>query len=78
MANLHKQFITEMIERDYNHPSTFAWSVSNEPRTEAKNAREYFKAVVQHAKKLDPTRPATIVFGPTYSHRDLSRCVSRK
>ncbi|CAD5233071.1 unnamed protein product [Bursaphelenchus xylophilus] len=73
MNMLHKRIMSEMIQRDFNHPSVFAWSLANEPWTEKFNARDYFRSLAIYAKKLDRTRPLTIVFGPTYPGRDHSR-----
>uniref|UniRef100_A0A0N5BEH8 Glyco_hydro_2_C domain-containing protein n=1 Tax=Strongyloides papillosus TaxID=174720 RepID=A0A0N5BEH8_STREA len=64
LIDLHKKIIQEMITRDRNHPSTFAWSLANEPITE-RNINlsiRYFKEMYKTAKKLDPTRPVTVVY----------------
>ncbi|CAD5224006.1 unnamed protein product [Bursaphelenchus okinawaensis] len=73
MSQLHKQLMTEMIARDHNHPSVFAWSLANEPWTAKDNARGYFSSVASYTRKLDPTRHITVVFGPTYTTHDYSR-----
>ncbi|ADQ45036.1 Beta-glucuronidase [Caldicellulosiruptor kronotskyensis 2002] len=57
----HIQVIRELITRDKNHPCVIMWSVANEAATYEEEAYEYFKKVVDEVKKLDSTRPVTIV-----------------
>jgi beta-glucuronidase len=58
----HQAVIQEMIDRDKNHPCVVMWSVANEPGSQEEGAYEYFKPLVDLAKKLDPQkRPVTIV-----------------
>jgi beta-glucuronidase len=77
------QQIEELVARDKNHPSVVMWSVANEPMPPDMMARftggevdtvkdqrnkEFLHGMVAHAKKLDPTRPVTLVgvmAGPT-------------
>uniref|UniRef100_A0A1I7SAQ7 Beta-glucuronidase n=1 Tax=Bursaphelenchus xylophilus TaxID=6326 RepID=A0A1I7SAQ7_BURXY len=70
---LHKKMIKDMIERDFNHPSVFAWSLANEPWTEKPNCREHFQEVAKYAKNEDPTRPITVVYGPTNPNDDSTK-----
>lgn len=59
----HKDIISELIERDKNHPSVVMWSLANEAATEEEGAYEYFKPLYDLAKELDPQkRPITIVY----------------
>ncbi|CAJ0585338.1 unnamed protein product, partial [Mesorhabditis spiculigera] len=80
---LHQQFVEEMIRRDKNHPSVFMWSIANEPHSEKKEARNYFKGLIDRAHALDPTRPVTIVYGPSNYDNDQTAdlldvvCVNR-
>uniref|UniRef100_A0A1I7XGY4 Glyco_hydro_2_C domain-containing protein n=1 Tax=Heterorhabditis bacteriophora TaxID=37862 RepID=A0A1I7XGY4_HETBA len=79
---LHMKMLEEMIERDKNHPSVIMWSLANEPHTEKKESRIYFKYsvlyqkynchrnLVDYAHALDKTRPVTIVYGPTNFDND--------
>ena len=53
----HKQVLTELYQRDKNHPCVVMWNVSNEAQTRDENALEYFEAVVSHIRGLDDTRP---------------------
>jgi beta-glucuronidase len=56
----HKNQVREMIQRDKNHPSVFAWSLFNEPETTSKQSHDYFKEVFDSARPLDPqARPLT-------------------
>lgn len=56
----HLQQVEEMIVRDKNHPSVFAWSLFNEPETTSSYAKEYFTDIFAHARALDPqARPMT-------------------
>ena len=52
----HLSVMTEMVERDKNHPSVVMWSVGNEPKSYREKAGKYFKRVAEHTKQLDPTR----------------------
>jgi len=59
----HIQCVEEMITRDKNHPSVFAWSLLNEPETTSDFAKDYFTDVYTAARKMDPqNRPMTGAF----------------
>lgn len=65
----------ELIARDKNHPSVVMWSVANEPMLPNFMARlsgqdtspadpattEFFETLIAHARRLDATRPITLV-----------------
>lgn len=53
----HKEVLTELYERDKNHPCVVMWNVSNEAQTKDKNALAYFTEAVAHIRSLDNTRP---------------------
>ena len=56
----HIQQTEEMIQRDKNHPSVFAWSLFNEPETTSEYAEKYFTQVFAAAHAVDPQhRPMT-------------------
>jgi len=57
----HLEVIRQLIARDKNHPSVIMWSVANEAATYEDGAYEYFKTVIDEVRKLDPTRPVTLV-----------------
>jgi beta-glucuronidase len=56
---LAHQMLSEMIEQSANHPSIFAWSVSNESDMSTDEGRAYFKSTKALVNKLDPTRFVT-------------------
>lgn len=53
----HKDVLTELYQRDKNHPCVIMWSVANEAQTKNGNSLEYFTEVVNHIRALDNTRP---------------------
>ena len=55
----HAQAVTELINRDKNHPCVVMWSIMNEPDSVNDGTVEFFKPTVELARKLDPTRPLT-------------------
>jgi beta-glucuronidase len=60
--DLCRQYTTELITRDKNHPSVIMWSLANEPRMEhAPAAQPFFRELYELAKNLDFTRPVTLV-----------------
>lgn len=59
----HLQVMRELIQRDKNHPCVVMWSVANEPIVNEEKSGEYFKAVIEETRRLDPTRPVTLVTG---------------
>lgn len=59
----HIQCTEEMIKRDKNHPSVFAWSLFNEPETTSQESYDYFSKIFAAARYLDPQhRPLTGAF----------------
>ncbi len=70
-----KQWLKEMIERDFNHPSVVAWSVGNELRntgndwkTKAltKDQYGYVNSMLDYVDELDTTRLKTYVTITSY------------
>jgi len=53
---LAKQQMREMIEQNANHPSIFAWSVSNESEMSTPGGRAYFHALRDMIREIDPDR----------------------
>lgn len=49
---LTQQWLREMIERDYNHPSIVGWSVGNE----LKQHYEFVDSMIKYTRTLDPHR----------------------
>jgi len=48
--------LREMIGRDRNHPSIFSWGLCNEIGGQNPAAREFVRAMLREAKRLDPNR----------------------
>ncbi|MFC1614628.1 glycoside hydrolase family 2 protein [Gemmatimonadota bacterium] len=48
--------LTEMIRRDYNHPSIFAWGLANEIKGQHPPAYKFVKRMYEEAALLDPHR----------------------
>ncbi len=67
------QQLRELITRDKNHPSTIMWNVANEPMggsllgadqpmpAAVKAGMRFFRQMYDQARRLDPTRPVTLV-----------------
>jgi beta-galactosidase len=53
--------LTEMVHRDFNHPSVFAYSVANEIAAHTPVGREYDRVMAAFTRDLDPTRYVTQV-----------------
>ena len=58
---LCRQYISELVARDKNHPSVIMWSLANEPHSTPPAAKPFFRNLYDLCKSLDPTRPATLV-----------------
>jgi len=58
---LCKQYISELVARDKNHPSVVIWSIANEPHSTRPEAKDFFKRLCEHTKKSDPFRLVTLV-----------------
>jgi beta-glucuronidase len=57
----HLHVVREMVARDRNHPCVVMWSVANESATQEAGARAYFEPIFEEVRRLDPTRPVTLV-----------------
>ena len=57
----HKEVVTEMINRDKNHPSVLMWSLANEPASELKESKDYFRQLVEFTRPIAVSRPITFV-----------------
>jgi beta-glucuronidase len=80
----HLRVMRELIQRDKNHPCVVMWSIANEPIVNEVKAGEYFKVVADETRRLDPTRPVTLVTGDVnppekcypFQHVDVM-CINR-
>lgn len=57
----HLDTLRDMYARDKNHPCVVMWSVANEADTSEDGAVPYFKEVIDTMRRLDPSRPVTMV-----------------
>ncbi|MBI9008971.1 MAG: beta-glucuronidase [Tenericutes bacterium] len=48
----HMQQLTELVNRDKNHPSVIMYSVANEANTHERHALAYFKDIFSHTRSL--------------------------
>jgi beta-glucuronidase len=46
----------EMVERDWNHPSIFAWSVGNEFQSQTKEGKDWVKDMRAFTRRMDSSR----------------------
>jgi beta-glucuronidase len=62
----HKESISRLIERDYNHPCVIMWAIGNEPNLVGAESyfdgsgRKYWAQIFEHARSIDKTRPLTV------------------
>lgn len=61
-----KQMLEEMIDRDYNHPALYAWSVHNECENYKEGLYKPTAELVSLVRKKDASRPVTYA-----SHTDF-------
>lgn len=57
----HCETAQSMIERDRNHACILMWSLGNETATHEVAGVAHFAEVIRLARKLDPSRPITVV-----------------
>lgn len=57
----HLDTLRDMYARDKKHPCVVMWSVANEADTSEDGAIPYFKEVIDTMRRLDPSRPVTMV-----------------
>uniref|UniRef100_A0A914EGH7 Beta-glucuronidase n=1 Tax=Acrobeloides nanus TaxID=290746 RepID=A0A914EGH7_9BILA len=79
---LHKYMLTEMIQRDKNHPSVIAWSMSNEPQTYKNESKAYYQQLANVSRTLDSTRPVTNVLDTNWDDDQIAEwldiiCINR-
>ncbi len=77
-----KQWMTEMVERDYNHPSVVAWSVGNELRTVepkwgkqhlTQDQYDYVNEMIDYTSTLDKRRLRTYVSNTSYQGGEIGK-----
>jgi len=78
LLDAHRRMLTELVVRDRNHPSVIAWSPLNEPNLwsepyyQHEAGRRYFRAVYEHVRKLDATRPTMAITMAAFSADDIA------
>ncbi|XP_062597270.1 beta-glucuronidase-like [Saccostrea cucullata] len=78
----HLNVMDEMIQRDKNRPAVIIWSIANEPKSGQPESEYYFKTILQHVKKSDPTRLVTFVANADYDEEKAAQyndilCINR-
>ncbi|XP_048750857.2 beta-glucuronidase-like [Ostrea edulis] len=78
----HLKVMDEMIQRDKNRPAVAIWSIANEPKSGLPQAEFYFKTILQHVKRSDPTRLVTFVANADYADEKAAQyndilCINR-
>jgi beta-glucuronidase len=74
----HKRALSELIDRDVNHPSVIAWSTTNEPNLwsephyQNEASSRYFREVYEHVKGIDETRPVMAIIMGRYAEADVA------
>jgi beta-glucuronidase len=58
MQNALEQ-LREMVARDRNHPSVFAWGLCNEVNGQSEVAKKFVRRMKEEARRLDPNRLLT-------------------
>ncbi len=62
----HKNMLSELINRDRNHPSVICWSVGNEPgilgedEAISEKAEKYWSEIFSFVRNMDSSRPVTL------------------
>lgn len=57
----HIDTVCDMIARDRNHACVLMWSLGNETATHEETAVTHYTELARLARRLDPTRPLTLV-----------------
>ncbi len=60
----HKAALTDMIDRDKNHPSVIAWSLLNEPQCTSRGHRGILQAPVRAGPPPRPPEASPYLYGP--------------
>jgi len=77
IINLEKQMIYEMIEKDFNHPSVWAWSIANEVDSLSDVGNEFIKNNYEYIKSIDPTRYVSFASNKLYDEATLGKDASK-
>lgn len=66
-----KAQLTELILRDYNHPSVILWGLGNEFRSDTSEGKNFISILYKHVKSIDHTRPVTFATDKHMSDKGL-------
>jgi len=77
IIQLEKQMIYEMIEKDFNHPSVWAWSIANEIDSLSDVGNEFVKSNYEYIKSIDPTRYVSFASNKLYDEATLVKDASK-
>jgi beta-glucuronidase len=69
MRTKYQLQLTEMVERDWNHPSVVAWSMGNEFQSQTEAGKTWVKDMKAFTKKMDDSR--LITFASMMVGRDI-------
>jgi beta-glucuronidase len=78
LLETHRRVLTELVERDRNHPCVIAWSPMNEPNLWSEPqyqndaSRRYFREVNDHVHALDPSRPTIAITMAVFTVDDVA------
>jgi beta-glucuronidase len=78
LLNNHRRVLSELVERDRNHPSVIAWSPMNEPNLWSEPhyqndaSRRYFREVYDHLRGLDSSRPTIAITMAAFTVDDVA------
>lgn len=56
------EMVTEMVERDINHPSIIAWGIGNEVEADSLEGQSFLERLKERVREADPTRPVYTTF----------------
>ena len=77
IIQLEKQMIYEMIEKDFNHPSVWAWSIANEIDSLSDAGNEFIQSNYEYIKSLDPNRYVSFASNRLYDEATLEKDASK-
>lgn len=71
---VHMNAVSELIQRDKNHPCVVMWSLFNEPDTTKEYSLPYFESIFVHARKIDKQKLPKTFVSIQLSGPDVCKC----
>ncbi len=71
VAESAKNQLTEMIKRDYNHPSVVIWGLANEIASHTEEGKDFLQSLYSIAENLDPQRSKTYTSDKPFIDKSL-------